>query len=104
MSNSRILLWVLVLNECVPEQVRWVPECSQLLDVASAHNGAHWARATGRARTPQGLVELSGGQLLLGFSAYDHPLPPHYSLPSQKGAANAEHESMGMAQLRFRAI
>jgi hypothetical protein len=92
--------------------LRWLPDCSQLLDVvggggggggggASAGSAAPWANATGRARTPQGLVEIGGGQLLLGFSAYDHSLPPHYSLPSQKGAANADHESMGMARLRF---
>ena len=32
------------------------------------------------ARTPQGAVELENGDLLLGFSAYDFDLPPHYHL------------------------
>ena len=35
---------------------------------------------TGVARTPQGVVELENNDLLLGFSAYDFDLPPHYHL------------------------
>ena len=68
--------------------VRWLPECSQLLGILGASNvsgSGHGAR-TGVARTPQGLVQLHVSELLLGFSAFDHELPPrYYHLPSQKG-------------------
>lgn len=67
-----------------------------MLRVAGLGSGWNFSGAT---RTPQGAVELVNGELLLGFSAYDSILPPHYHLPSQPGGN--WHESMGLAILRF---
>ena len=71
--------------------MHWDPQCTQLLEVGSE---ASWITATGkrRVRTPQGVVELDDGTLLLSFSAYD---------AGGKLPGNPMHESLGFATLHF---
>lgn len=116
-------------RRCWGSTLQWKPECSQLLHVVTKgkEGNIKW-NTTGMARTPQGAVELDNGGLLLGFSAYDFDLPPHYHLvrphaymriqwmpwwqgpcvcgeslvllqPSWPGGN--QHESMGVAKLQF---
>jgi hypothetical protein len=81
--------------------LQWDARCTQLLDVAHAWSGNATWMLTGIARTPQGVVELVDGSLLLSFSGYDTPLPPHKQLHPNKQGSNGFHESMGLALLQF---
>lgn len=87
-----------------PDGLRWDPGCSQMLNVLATSAGPSptWAKDN-TTRTPQGAVELPSRGLLLGFSGYDHGLPPHSHLPSvhEPYWADQHHESMGLVKLAW---
>ena len=71
-----------------PDGINWNPGCSQYL-VVNPPNGTHWG--IGMARTPQGLVPISGSnnEFYLFFSAHDN---------------DQKHESFGFSKVRFKSV